>query len=134
MYNYTSKEAFVGRMLRFNQWGLLPKDQEGPQDNPFLAVPLSAGPVDAVPLSTTKGGGGETPPQVAWWHIAVSSDSGGSTLVGGGAITPAVANGAWGLKALIPGPRAPRMRARQESDASALPRALKKRKWVAKDE
>lgn len=42
-------------MPRFDQWGLLPKGEEGPQDNPFLMVPLPVGHVGTAPLVMAKG-------------------------------------------------------------------------------
>lgn len=55
LYNYTSREAFARRMPHFDQWGLLPEGQVGPQDNPFLAVPMPAA-LASVECLVTAGG------------------------------------------------------------------------------
>ena len=40
LYNCSNREAFVEKMLGFDEWGLLPEGHEGPRENPILVAPV----------------------------------------------------------------------------------------------
>lgn len=134
LYNHMSRDAFVRRMPRFNQWGLLPAGHEGPQDNPFLVAPEQEGSMGATSLAATAGGDDNPSPRAAQRRTSVSSCGGGVAPPGGGATSFGMMDSVRSPKMAIPGPPDPAGRARPEGGSGALPKALKKRKWVALDE
>lgn len=121
-------------MPRFDQWGLLVEGHDGPRDNPFLVVPVPEESIGAVSQATAGEGDDNSSPQVARQDTPMLVGVGDVALSGDGATIADAMSTVPSLKALIPGLHALVRRARAESGTGALPKALKKRKWVTMDE
>jgi hypothetical protein len=122
--------AFVKKMPRFDEWGLLLEGHEGPRENPILAAPVLAGPVARVPADATGEQASPSAPEVT----AYSSAGGVGVPLMDASAAPTGRGSSPASGVPLPNLGVPRKRKGLESHRGDTSRALKKRKWIAVDE